>query len=717
MLSKFNELVIEGLQHLNASISVATPHHTLDAAAASPGLDAFSFFATNPAQRASAVDKLKLSLQNQTGIQLEKSAFSEAVAEWASRRAKLATTSAEAAFWSAPLIGKLLVLADAAKDAEQSVRDAYFAFWVQQSRSQLSGGGCTLSTVSLPLYGQLAVNCDNPGVSVRYAQPRYVNEYTGGASFRTEECKAQQKFGLEATVMIDLGKPFDGSSLTGTLGDTVFGTGGAFADTNTQGVPNLANPQFLKRFYDAFNSRLLQADVTVQQRQTPVEMVRAQVVDSLQALGLDQFAEVIEVKAAATAEPEVAAVGGSEFARLFPNIFSPERKAGALKDIFAGVLTNGLASTLYKERNAGGTLIQPTGSAGAGAGNSGGSNRTNGSSSSGGDVSGSSSGSSGSSSETVGSSTAAPTPTVFQGLAAEMERLLALREFIHEAPPTGHRVVKKNGATIYASDTDPLISLAATGAVTNTTSKTATRLGAKDITFTNAGAAAVASPHQATADTTAAAEASAAAVASVVEKLAASAALLGLKGLSSQNPSLVTSNAGNVTATAAAAAAAVVQAIQAIPLILQPTGSVGTGATQTGSPSHSGAADVTNAIEGPQATGGVQKEAGSSSSAPAAHVTKTVNPKTVLIPISSQEVHTAAGTAQAPSSVTGGLQPVSTNVTRAGSVALLEVGAVAAGNMHVPATQNDTRAIRNVTQLAQELKDAYASVPVKPKAP
>lgn len=48
------------------------------------------------------------------------------------------------------------------------------------------GGGCTLSTVSLPLYGQLAVNCDNPGVSVRYAQPRYVNEYTGGASFRTE---------------------------------------------------------------------------------------------------------------------------------------------------------------------------------------------------------------------------------------------------------------------------------------------------------------------------------------------------------------------------------------------------------------------------------------------------------------------------------------------------------------------------------------------------
>ncbi|MEW5317759.1 MAG: hypothetical protein WDW38_009033 [Sanguina aurantia] len=582
MLSKFNELVIEGLQHLNASISVATPHHTLDAAAASPGLDAFSFFATNPAQRASAVDKLKLSLQNQTGIQLEKSAFSEAVAEWASRRAKLATTSAEAAFWSAPLIGKLLVLADAAKDAEQSVRDAYFAFWEQRfevlfrytDRLQkdfsintirdrvyaatgtvctpaafappasvpatlitgpavtlsVVGGGCTLSTVSLPLYGQLAVNCDNPGVSVRYAQPRYVNEYTGGASFRTEECKAQQKFGLEATVMIDLGKPFDGSSLTGTLGDTVFGTGGAFADTNTQGVPNLANPQFLKRFYDAFNSRLLQADVTVQQRQTPVEMVRAQVVDSLQALGLDQFAEVIEVKAAATAEPEVAAVGGSEFARLFPNIFSPERKAGALKDIFAGVLTNGLASTLYKERNAGGTLIQPTGSAGAGAGNSGGSNRTNGSSSSGGDVSGSSNGSS-SNSSGVGDGIAPLTTTIFQDLAAEMERLLALRDFIHETPPTGHRVVKKNGATIYSSDTDPLISLAATGAVTNTTSKTATRLGAKDITFTNAGAAAVASPHQATADTTAAAEASAAAVASVVEKLAASAALLGLKGM------------------------------------------------------------------------------------------------------------------------------------------------------------------------------------------
>lgn len=127
LLSKLEALVSEGLKHLNESISSATPKQTLNDSTASPGLDHFSFFS---AQRGSAMGKLKDSLQNHTGIQIGKSAFSEAVAEWASSRAKRATTPAEAAFWSAPLIGKLLVLADAAKDAEQSVRDAYFAFWV-----------------------------------------------------------------------------------------------------------------------------------------------------------------------------------------------------------------------------------------------------------------------------------------------------------------------------------------------------------------------------------------------------------------------------------------------------------------------------------------------------------------------------------------------------------------------------------------------------------
>lgn len=125
LLSKFQSLISESQTHWLASLkkAIPSPANTSDAGVH----DAFSFFSADPAGVPASLQDY---LQNQTAISLRNAGFNGAVTDWSQNRAKLASTPAEKAFWTAPLIGKLLVLADSFKDAEQSVRDAYFAFWV-----------------------------------------------------------------------------------------------------------------------------------------------------------------------------------------------------------------------------------------------------------------------------------------------------------------------------------------------------------------------------------------------------------------------------------------------------------------------------------------------------------------------------------------------------------------------------------------------------------
>lgn len=126
LLSKFQSLISESQGHWLSSLKKSIPSPANASAADVP--DAFSFFSS--ADPAGVPASLQDYLQNQTAISLRNAGFNGAVSDWSQNRARLASTPAEKAFWTAPLIGKLLVLADSFKDAEQSVRDAYFAFWV-----------------------------------------------------------------------------------------------------------------------------------------------------------------------------------------------------------------------------------------------------------------------------------------------------------------------------------------------------------------------------------------------------------------------------------------------------------------------------------------------------------------------------------------------------------------------------------------------------------